>query len=66
MALILTADERAYLMLYTPKTHAVELPRDLAKSMEDKGWVEWMPPMFGSRRLYAITEAGKQALEKAL
>jgi hypothetical protein len=47
----LTADERAYLMLYTPRTHGVELPRDLAKSMEAKGWVEWVPPMFGSSRL---------------
>jgi hypothetical protein len=60
----LTADERAYLTLYTPKTHGVELPRDLAKSMEAKGWVEWVPPMFGSSRLYSITEAGRQALER--
>jgi hypothetical protein len=30
----LTTDERAYLELYTPRTHGVELPRDLAKSME--------------------------------
>jgi len=60
----LTADERAYLMLYTPRTHGVELPRDLAKSMEAKGWVEWVPQMFGSSRLYSITAAGKQALER--
>jgi hypothetical protein len=57
-----TADERAYLKLYTPRTHGVELPRDLAKSMEAKGWVEWVPTMFGSSRLYSITEAGKQAV----
>jgi hypothetical protein len=59
----MTSDERAYLELYTPRTHGVELPRDLAKSMEAKGWVEWVPPMFGSSRLYSITEAGKKALE---
>jgi hypothetical protein len=30
----MTADERTYLMLFTPRTYSVELPRDLAKSME--------------------------------
>jgi hypothetical protein len=63
VSVTLTTDERAYLKLYTPRTHGVELPRDLAKSMEAKGWVEWVPPMFGSSRLYSITEAGKKALE---
>jgi hypothetical protein len=62
----LTPDERAYLRLYTPRTHGIELPRDLAKSMEDKGWVEWVLPNFGSHfgssALYSITEAGKKVL----
>jgi hypothetical protein len=53
VSVTLTPDERAYLELYTPRTHGVELPRDLAKSMEAKGWVEWVPPMFGSSRLYS-------------
>jgi hypothetical protein len=58
----MTADERTYLLLFRGRTHSVELPPDLAKGMEAKGWVEWVPPMFGCSRLYAITEAGKQAL----
>jgi hypothetical protein len=71
VSVTLTADERVYLELYTPGTYGVELPSDLAKSMEAKGLVERVLSLdglrvvvFGGSRLYSITEAGKKALEE--
>jgi len=57
-----TSEERMYLKMYTPETYGLELPRELGHSMEDKGWVRWVPPMFGSNHLYEITDAGRKAL----
>jgi len=59
----MTREERKYLEMYKPETYALELPRELGHSLEDKGWVRWVAPMFGSSRLYEITEAGRRALE---
>lgn len=53
-----TTRELAYLKMFRPETYGLEIPYELAKPMEARGWVEWMPPKFGTT-LYAITAAGK-------
>ena len=59
----MTETEAAYLALFTPATHEVEIPRVVAGPMEERGWITWVPPAFGTR-LWAITEAGRRALGK--
>lgn len=52
-------DKRAlsYLKLFGPDTYGISIPHELALYMEQRGWIEWMPPKFGAT-LYAITDAG--------
>lgn len=55
----LSNDELTYLKLYGPSTYGLEIPKSIAKSLEDKGLVRWLPPMFGTI-MYEITEAGRK------
>ena len=57
----MTEEERAYLSLFGPDTYGLEIPYALAKRMEAKGWVSWLPPVFDTRQ-YEITQRGRQAL----
>lgn len=50
-----------YLKLFTPTTVCVNLPYGIAKTLEIKGLVEWMPPQLGAK-MWAITNAGRKAL----
>lgn len=51
-------DVLAVLACYGPKTYGMTITdRSLARHMEDRGLVEWVPPKFGSQ-LYMITQAG--------
>jgi hypothetical protein len=38
-------------------------PREVARYAEAKGWIEWVPPQFGTT-LYAMTDAGHLALQE--
>lgn len=58
----MTKDQRAYLEIFTPETYGIYIPRPLARQMERKGWIEWVPPKFGTQ-LYSITAAGRNALQ---
>jgi hypothetical protein len=55
-----TEDEFSYLECYGSNTYAMFIPYNIAWTMEEKGWIEWVPPVFGTN--YAITETGKRAL----
>lgn len=54
-------DALAHLRCYSPLTYGMSWPREVAKYAEAKGWIEWVPPQFGTT-LYAITDAGRDAL----
>lgn len=54
----------SYLKMYGPNTYGLEIPYSIAKTLEIKGLVEWMPPQFGTR-LWAITDKGRAALKTA-
>lgn len=54
-------DAMAYLAMFSENTYGLEIPRELASYMQKCGYVEWVPPKFGTT-LYAITEEGRKAL----
>lgn len=51
----------AYLKMYSPNTYGLEIPYSIAKTLEIKGLIEWIPPQFGTR-LWAITAKGRVAV----
>ena len=53
----------SYLKMYGPNTCGLEIPYSIAKTLEIKGFVEWIPPQFGTR-LWAITAKGKAAVKE--
>jgi hypothetical protein len=57
----LSETHRSYLKMYGPDTYGLSIPHSIAKTLEIKGLVEWVPPKFGTT-LYAITEKGRAAL----
>jgi hypothetical protein len=61
----LTKDELAFLRMFTPSTYGINLPRDVAKSLEKKGLVEWVPYTSWSGTIYGITDAGRDAIIQA-
>lgn len=54
----------SYLKMFSPDTYGLELPHSIAKTLEIKGLVEWVPPKFGTT-LYAITDKGRAAVAQA-
>jgi len=58
MAHDLTAKERSALSCFGPQTYSVFLDRKVADSLERKGLVTWVPPMFGGIS-WRLTEAGE-------
>lgn len=54
----------SYLKMFTPDTYGLNIPYSIAKTLEIKGLVEWMPPKFGTQ-LWAITDKGKLAVTSA-
>lgn len=51
--------------LFKEDTHTVELSSGLSRKwLEDRGYIKWHPPIFGSNRQYEITEAGKAYRDK--
>jgi len=62
----LTHNERLFLeSLARPQIYGMNLPRLIAKSLEAKGFVEWLPPSQWSGTIYGITDAGRAALKDA-
>lgn len=64
-----TAEQRdrtalAYLRMFKPDTYGIAIPHDLAIYMEQRQWIKWVPPKFGST-LYEITESGRSHLAKS-
>lgn len=55
---------KTYLRAFAPQTYGLSIPHSIAKTMEIKGLIEWMPPKFGTT-LYAITDKGRKALAVA-
>lgn len=51
----------SYLRMFSPDTYGLEIPYSIAKTLEIKGLVEWMPPKFGTT-LWAITPKGRAAV----
>jgi hypothetical protein len=51
----------SYLKMYSPNTYGLEIPYSIAKTLEIKGMVEWIPPQFGTK-LWAITPKGRAAV----
>lgn len=60
----LSQDEFAHLQMFTPGVYAICLPRDIGKSLEKKGLVDWVPPVWGNDPNWQITDAGKSFLER--
>jgi len=54
----------AYLRMFSPDTYGISLPYSIAKTLEIKGLIEWMPPKFGTQ-LWAITAKGKEAVSSS-
>jgi hypothetical protein len=54
----------SYLKIFGPDTYGLEIPHSIAKTLEIKGLVEWVPPKFGTT-LYAITNKGRAAVRRA-
>lgn len=54
----------SYLRMFGPQTYAVNLPHSIAKTLEIKGLVEWVPPQFGAQ-MWAITDKGRDAVKSA-
>lgn len=59
----LSQDEAAYLKLFTGDVYTVDMPRDVAKSLEMKGLVKWVPPILGT--CWTITDKGREWLREA-
>ena len=57
----LSETQLSYLKMYGPDTYGLEIPYSIAKTLEIKGLVEWIPPQFGTR-LWAITKKGREAV----
>lgn len=55
----LYAQEAAVIRMFSDDTYGLEIQREVAKSLEKKGLVEWMPPKFGTT-LYGLTEKGRR------
>ena len=53
-----------YLRAFSPDSYGMSIPYSIAKTMEIKGLIEWVPPKFGTA-LYAITEKGREAVKSA-
>lgn len=51
----------SYLKMYSANTHGLEIPYSIAKTLEIKGLIEWIPPQFGTK-LWAITAKGRSAV----
>lgn len=54
----------SYLKMFRPETYGIEIPYSIAKTLEIKGLVEWLPPVFGAR-MWGITDKGKSAIKSA-
>lgn len=52
----------SYLKMFTPDTYGLNLPYSIAKTLEIKGLVEWVPPKFGTQ-LWQITDKGRKAVQ---
>jgi hypothetical protein len=65
MTMKLSDTHLAYLKMFKPDTYGINLPYSIAKTLEIKGLVEWMPPKFGSQ-MWAITEKGRKAVSMAV
>jgi hypothetical protein len=50
-----------YLRAFSPNSYGMSIPYSIAKTMEIKGLIEWVPPKFGTT-LYAITDKGREAV----
>lgn len=59
----LSETQLAYLKMYTPETIGLQLPYSIAKTLEIKGLVEWIPPQLGTQ-MWAITAKGKAAVKE--
>ncbi len=59
----LSEAHRSYLEMYLPGTYGLNFPHSIAKTLEIKGLIEWVPPKFGTQ-LYAITQKGRDALAR--
>lgn len=53
----------SYLRMFEPGTYGINLPYSIAKTLEIKGLVQWVPPKFGTQ-LWAITDKGREAVSK--
>lgn len=51
-----------YLKMFSPNTIGLNLPYSIAKTLEVKGLVEWIPDQLGSR-MWAITDKGRAAVQ---
>ena len=61
----ITESEWAFLVLFGEFTHGINMPSKIAVALEEKGMIEWLPPLFGTT-LYQITDAGRAAVAKAM
>lgn len=65
MTIKLSETHLSYLKMFGPHTYGINLPYSIAKTLEIKGLVEWVPPQLGSQ-MYAITKKGRDAVAAAL
>jgi hypothetical protein len=53
--------ELSSLRMYNPKTYCICLGK-IGRQLENKGLVEWVPPIWGNTHHYAITDKGRAAI----
>ena len=54
-----------YLKMFSPDTYGMNIPYSIAKTLEIKGLVEWVPPKFGTQ-LWAITDKGRKVVRESV
>lgn len=55
----------SYLRMFGPATYSLEIPHSIAKTLEIKGLVEWVPATFGNGVAWQITKKGREAVKQA-
>lgn len=60
----LTSKHLSILKQYKPETHGIEQDTTdpVVEELIQDNYLSWIPPIFGSNRLYGISEKGRKAV----
>lgn len=63
MATKISETHLSWLKAFGQDTYGINIPYSIAKTMEIKGLIEWVPPKFGACH-WAITDKGRKVLRE--